>query len=234
MKKWFVLPIIALLAFVTLAAALNIKVSTQRGVSYKWTTIKIPLYLKILDFFDRHYNYRELVNRIVSGAQTDEERLLKILKWSHDNMNKAPEGLPVIDDHVWHIIVRGYGVRDQFSDVFTTLCNYAHLDAFYANVSLQDSERSVPFSFIKVGQKWTVVDPYFSAYFTDADSNLVNIREFGAADTWTLESLNENVNFDYKPYYYTLSLVRPSELHRANVQSPVNRLRFELQKCLNK
>ena len=45
------------------------------------------------------------------------KKTLKIFIWTHKNIRKAPEGLPVIDDHVWHTIIRGYGINDQSSDV---------------------------------------------------------------------------------------------------------------------
>ena len=110
---------------------LNFTVTTQKGVNFKVQTIKIPLYLKALDFFDRHYNYKLITKRIIRDAQNEQDKAMKILEWTYKNIKRQPKELPVIDDHVWHIIVRGYGLNDQFSDVFTTLCNYAGMDAFF-------------------------------------------------------------------------------------------------------
>ena len=65
---------------------------------------------------------------------------MEIFIWTCENIRKQPDGLPVIDDHVWHIIIRGYGEPDQSSDVFTTLCNYAGIRAFYALASYAGSK----------------------------------------------------------------------------------------------
>ena len=87
---------------------LNLTVTTRQGKNYEVKVIKMPLYLKLLDFFDRHYNYGFLVKRIVGNSKNKKEAVLKIFEWTNDNLKRSPAGLPSVDDHVWHIIVRGY------------------------------------------------------------------------------------------------------------------------------
>lgn len=208
---------------------LNIEVTTKQGINYQWYTIKIPLYLKILDFYDRHYNYRHLVKRITKGSKDDNQRVLKIFKWTYQNIRKAPEGFPAIDDHVWHIIIRGYGVGDQYSDVFTTLCNYARMDAFYRWVYKPDQSARLPISFVRVEGKWTAFDPYYGVYFEDRKGNLADIELLGSND-WTVQSLAEAPPVDYADYLSNIAAKKDVGLHRGNIQSPLNRLLFELKK----
>jgi hypothetical protein len=97
---------------------------TRQGINYKVSEIRIPLYLKILNFTDRHFNYQWLAGRIIDGESGGLQKARKILHWTADHIAEQP------DDHVWNIIVRGYGKEDQMADVFATLSNYAGLKAF--------------------------------------------------------------------------------------------------------
>ena len=105
--------------------------TTRQGIDFRQRTILQPLYLKAMDFISRDGHYRLLAREIVQGAATDEARALQIYAWTRDHIRPVPPGLPVVDDHIWHIIIRGYGTDDQVNDVFTTLCAYAGLSAFW-------------------------------------------------------------------------------------------------------
>lgn len=219
------------LILATVVLILNLKVTTRQGINYQWRSIKIPLYLKILDFFDRHYNYIELVKRIVKDAKTDEECAMRIFEWTYENIKKIPPGLPIIDDHVWHIIVRGYGACDQISDVFTTLCNYAGIDAFYEIVYTKDYLSGIPLSFVRLDKKWKVFDPYNGVYFKNMDGKISSVPEIKNSD-WLVVNLKdtEKNEFDYKRYFENLPDIKEVGLKKANIQSPIRRLIFEISK----
>src|SRR3989338_5498954 len=157
-----------LLFFIAIILVLNLNVSIKQGINYEVRTLKIPLYLKILDFYDRHFNYGYLADSIVKGIKNPEEKAVRIFEWTYANIHRTPIGMPVVDDHVWHIIVRGYGNDDQFADVFSTLCNYAGLDALFLEVFRKDEKEAIVLSFVKIGNKWLVFDPYNGVYFVDA------------------------------------------------------------------
>jgi hypothetical protein len=94
-------------------SVLNMKVTTKQGIDYKVSTLRIPLYLKVLDFFDRHFNYKWLVQRIIGNSGTDKEKVLKIFRWTCENIKKVPDGYPVIDDHLRKTIALAYFYRLQ-------------------------------------------------------------------------------------------------------------------------
>ena len=231
MKKKLLKLIFLITAFIIIIAILNIKVNTNQGINYSVSTLKIPLYLKVLDFFDRHYNYKWAVHRIIDDAKTDEEKVLKIFKWTCDNIKKAPDGYPVIDDHVWHIMVRGYGVVDQFSDVFTTLCNYANVDAFYNKIFTKDQSSCIFLSFTKIDKRWVVFDPYNGVYFKNNKDELASIEEI-LTGNWLIENIDSSdiSHIDYNSYLSNLRQIRNTGLSRANIQSPLNRLKYEIKK----
>jgi len=221
-----------ILVVISIVILLNIEVSTCRGINYEVSIIKIPLYLKVLDFFDRHYNYNQLVKSIVKDVKTEEERVMKIFEWTYKNIREVPAGMPIIDDHVWHIIVRGYGASDQFSDVFTTLCNYAGLDAFYSWVYTQDRTKRIPLSFVRIKNKWYIFDPYHGAYFKDKKGRLADIETLKSNSIWTIETLTEKSDIDYKSYFNMLLLPERIGLKRAHIQFPLRRTIFEIKKIV--
>lgn len=208
---------------------LNIKVGSKQGINGEIRIIRIPLYLKILDFYDRHYNYKWLAGRVAGDAYSDKEKALRLFEWTYNNILKVPEGLPVIDDHVWHIIVRGYGASDQASDVFTTLCNYLNLDAFFMGVG----PRRVPLSFVKLDNKWRIFDPYHGVYFKDKNGNIADTDTLRSAD-WDMECLNEKPDLDYAVLFDILPSLEETGLTRANIQSPFNRLRYQVEQWMGK
>jgi len=77
-KKWLLWIIVIIFTLGGTTYILNINVTTQQGINYQWQTIEIPLYLKILDFFDRHYNYKWTVKRITGDSKTEKEKVFKI------------------------------------------------------------------------------------------------------------------------------------------------------------
>ena len=75
---------IALFLVITavITVLLNIKVTSRKGINFQVQTIKIPLYLKLINFFDRHYNYRQLVQEIIKNEEDDQKRAMKIFSWN--------------------------------------------------------------------------------------------------------------------------------------------------------
>ncbi len=216
---------------VVILLILNISVTSKQGINYVVRTIEMPLYIKIIEFFDRDYHYRELVSRVCRGYHTPEDKVLALFKWTHQNIKTdIPQGWPIIDDHVWSIIVRGYGVMDQLSDVFTTLCNYAGADAFYTWIYSVDKDKRIAFSLVKIEEKWRIFDPYNGNYFKNENGELADIEELTTGRTWFTESLDGKSDINYAVYIDNLPLVSNIGLTRANIQSPLNRLLFELKR----
>ncbi|MBU2541456.1 MAG: hypothetical protein KJ593_06115 [Candidatus Omnitrophica bacterium] len=233
MNKILVRVVSIILIFAGMLILANIQLTTREGINYQWQEIKIPLYLKVLNFFDRHFNYKQLVKRIIKDTQGEEERALEIFKWTHSNIRSVPEGLPVIDDHVWNIIVRGYGAADQSPYVFVTLCNYARIKAFCSKVQTKDGKGEIMLSFAKVGQNWAAFDPHRGIYFTNKTGNLANMEDL-KTDNWIIKNIsNCDLGFDYRQYLEHLPEVKDIGLNRANIQSPLGRLVYEIKKILN-
>ncbi len=58
------------------------------GINYKVTEYEIPIYLKIIDFYDRHYNYKYLVKNINRNNNNENDIILNTTKWIKNNIKK--------------------------------------------------------------------------------------------------------------------------------------------------
>ena len=231
MKKRYLIPIIVFLLFLCLIALLNKKVTSLRGVDYKVSRTTLPLYLKVLNFYDRHYNYKWLAKRITGHLDTREDKILRLFHWTHETIKPQPESLPIMDSHVWDVYVRGYGVSDNFHDLFSTLCNYIGADAFFTELYVGDT-RSINMSFVRIKRGWVVFDPYNGIYFRNNTGDLSTIEDINEQD-WHIVKLSQtDISKANYEQYIVENLPRieklGSSLLRANTQSPINRIRFQL------
>ncbi|MBT5631574.1 MAG: hypothetical protein HOJ13_02480 [Nitrospina sp.] len=214
-----------LLLTLTVGAVLNIKLITKQGVNYHVSEIEIPLYLKVLNFYDRHFNYKWLVERLTKNQETKEEKVFRLFQWTHETIQRQPESLPIMDDHVWNVYVRGYGVEDNFHDLFATLCNYIEVDGAFIRLNSKNSKIQLGMSVIKLEKGWVLFDPYRGGYFLNKLGTWATIEDINQ-NNWKLEKLGttEISESVYTPYFQNLSSMDDIGLVRANIQSPVNRL----------
>jgi len=212
---------------------LNMDVVTQvgelQGNNKKIYQYKIPLYLKVLNFFDRHFNYVWLVESIIGNTKNDEEKFLKLLEWMVGHIKKQPENLPIIDEHVWSVIVRRYGNIGNFNDVFSTLCNYAGINSFLKVIKTKKIMTVITLTHIE--KKWVVADPYNGVYFRNKKGDIADIRDMKSGDFITLRINNiTNEDIDYSLILEGLPeniIFGRLGIGRANIQSPINRILFQ-------
>ena len=162
MKKIY-LTALVMITFISVILILNVSVTTKQGINYQVHEIKLPLYLKALDFIDRHYNYKNLVANILDNEKDENTKTIKIFNWVVANVRKNPKELPVIDDHPLNILIRGYGVQDQFEDIFTILCTYAGMDAFF-KVFKNSAGEPYYISFVKIKGRWCPLSTFGGVY----------------------------------------------------------------------
>ena len=234
MKKRYLIPIIVFLLFLCLIALLNINVSTRQGTDYKVSRATIPLYLKVLNFYDRHYNYKWLVKQITGHLDTREDKILRLFHWTYENIKPQPEGLPIMDSHPWDVYVRGYGCVDNIHDLFSTLCNYIGTDAFFDVLHNTDTEMML--SFVRMKRGWVAFDPYRGVYFKNHTGGLATIEEIDEQDCHVV-NLNQtsSASIAYYEKYFDENLPNIIEeigsgFTRANPQSPIKRLKFQLHR----
>jgi len=166
-----------LLILVILLGFLNIPATTKQRIDSKFYKLKIPLYIKIIEFVDRDYNYKKLTSRILADCRDDQEKVLSLFEWTHKNIKTdVPGEWPVMDDHVWSIVIRGYGAYGQLSDVFTTLCVYAGFETRLVEFE-HNSGKKLIVSAVKIKGKWTLFDPYYRVYFKTSSGRIATVKD---------------------------------------------------------
>ena len=206
----------------------NLQTITRIGVDYKVRIIQIPLYLKILNFYDRHFNYKWLTGRIIGDLNNDQEKAIRLLNWTFNHIKQQPKSLPVMDEHVWSVIVRGYGVSDNFNDVFSTLCNYADMDANIGAINdIENNVNGYSMSFVNIDGNWAMFDPYNGVYFRNQSGNIASIQDMKVGN---MEIIHLSDNYKVKLDYLAFTKYLPGKIKftRANTQSPFNRLLFQI------
>jgi len=128
----------------------------------------------------RYYLYKEigyqyLADKISKGAKSDEEKVLRIFSYIHDNLNAV--GGQVVDKDTWNDLVRGIAWCDQQSWDFATLLSKENISARF--VMLKDKEGVSPHTIAEVflGGKWIALDPLYGLVFRKDNGNLVTLEE---------------------------------------------------------
>jgi len=234
MKKRYLIPIIVFLLFLCLIALLNINVFTRQGTHYKVSRMTMPLYLKVLNFYNRHYNYKWLAKQITGHLDTREDKILRLFHWTYETIKPQPESLPIMDSHPWDVYVRGYGCVDNIHDLFSTLCNYIGTDAFFTVLYNTDTEMML--SFVRMKGGWVAFDPYRGVYFENHTGGLATIEEIDEQDCHVVKlKQTDSISIAFYEKYFDEDLPNIIEgigsgYIRAKLQSPINRLKFQLHR----
>jgi hypothetical protein len=234
MKRKAAAIISALLVIGTLAALIFVHVPTKQGVNYEVRSYSMPLYIKMIEFLDRDYQYRRIVREIVSGKTSDGEKAVAIFDWCVRNIKHQPKELAIIDDHPYSIIVRGYGVDDQLEDVFTILCTYAGYEAFYKMFRTPAGKDNF-ISFVKFGGKWHAFSAWGNAYPRDDGGHPVPVEDLRPQPTYLAPFLVSLPNFDPPSFLEEIGKMRfEATSMRVKGQSLPGRISYYLKKLVTR
>jgi hypothetical protein len=135
----------------------------------------------------------------------------------------------VIDDHIWHIMIRGYGEPDQQADVFTTLLGYAGVRAFWMLVGEPPDE--LPISYVWIRGRWRVYDVAGRIVFRNRQGDLATPDDL-AADPQLIDAAASAAGLDASRYLAHFKGYMPAqapEVFRADLQMPRRRVWYELR-----
>lgn len=226
-----------LVAAVVIGAAVTTAAWPARrliGVDYVVTEHTLPLWIKAVDFVDRDLNLARTARAIVGGIEGDEARTFAVLRWTERTIHPQPDRLPIIDDHVWYVIVRGYGQADQHADVFTTLLVYAGLPAYWQLIGAKP--RELPLSYVLVDGRWRVFDVAHRLVFRNRAGALATPEEI-AQDASLVRNAAEGRAADLDGYLAYFKSFRPPvapDVLRADLQMTGRRLAFETWKIIGR
>ena len=179
---------IAMLAVLILV--FNIPVKTLQGIEGKVFIRKIPLYVKLCGFLYRDHQYKYLSRRITDNIEGDIDKVMAMYNWTIANIRRCPKGFLNFDDHIWNIVVRGYGSGDQKADVFTTLASYAGYEAYWAKLDTDTVREKIILSFVKIGDDWHIFDVHEKKYFISSE-DLMQPTPYGPTYSEYLNSMDK-------------------------------------------
>ena len=251
MKKKKLIYLFLAIFIITMFFIANQNTTRTIGINYEVSKYQIPVYLKILDFYDRHYTYKHFVKNLNKNTEDKNEIVINTSNWIYDNIKKIPKGVDVIDNHPLTIIERRLGADDQFSDLLSVLLVYSNIESFFIS---KFNENWHPITFFKIDDNWSIIDPYNGIFFTNNNKLFASIKDI-KNNKWELLNLKfekiDKLNFkdtfgnkfdDYDnihKYYDNIIDYIPSEedinnthiFHRggrSNTQNPLGRLRYEI------
>jgi hypothetical protein len=231
-KLWRWSPVVLLAVLIGFTAIARMSTETKQGVGFVQSTFELPLYEKTVDFVQRDLSYARLVKRIVGDQASAEARALTLFDWTRENVRDVPEGFPIVDDHVSHIIIRGYGQVDQKADVFTTLTTYAGVPGTWGFG--EPPSPALILSFVWIERAWRVFDVENEIVFRNRSGALASADELGQ-DPWVLNSVAVNRTYLGKPYASYFEGYRPpnpQDVLRAELQMLWPRASYRLKRFL--
>ena len=229
--QWGLLAILGVLSFFVIMG--NWPVTTRFGVDGHWSSKRISVYEKAINFLSRHLQTRRLAREVASGATTDEEKLVNIFSWVSEHLQPTPDGFPVVDDHVWHIFVRGYGAGDQRTEAFAVLASYAGLPATSVTLHVPDAQGALLLAAAQSHGRTLVFDIPRHVLFRNQEGALASIEEL-QRDPELVRQATQGATIRGIPYERFVAQLDKATLRfsRMGNQRPWFRFRSELLRLL--
>ena len=204
------------------------------GVNHVVSTQPLPLWAKATDFIDRDVNLATAARSILGGVSGEQAKAAAALAWTRANIRAVPDGFPVVGDHVWHIMVRGYGRDDQRAEVFTTLLAYDGIPAYWMVVGTPP--QSATLSYARIDGLWRVYDVSNGVVFKNAGGELATPDEISGNHDVVRGSVTGVIAEvdDYVAAFDGYTAPQAPEVMRADLRMPGRRLWYEARKLFGK
>tara|TARA_B100001245_G_scaffold226974_1_gene202940 strand:+ start:62 stop:844 length:783 start_codon:yes stop_codon:yes gene_type:complete len=257
MKKKKIIFFLACIFVLIIFIIANIETTRSIGINHKVTVYNISLYVKILDFYDRHNNYKNLIKSINKNTNNEQDIIINTTRWIKNNIRKISKDDDVIDYHPLTIVERRLGTQDQFSDLLSVLLVYSNIDSFFIP---KFGIEWHPLTFFKINNNWSIIDSYYGIYFTNNERLFASIEDI-KNEKWEISNLDFekigksnfitifNSKFDnyekVKKYYAELFLHLPNSktIENTNIfdrggrsytQNPLGRIKLIIYKMSKK
>lgn len=219
-------------------AAFRIPVTQRVAVNYVVTENKILLSEKVVHFLARHQAMRRLALEIAGDKATDVQRAQALQAWVARNIlpQERAGDLPVVDDHPYSIVVRGYGTAEQRADLFTILCGYAGIRAAMYRLQRTGSGKAIHLAVVRLADgPYLLFDPARDNLFYGEGGRLATLAELNDNPAVAKRAKNQPV-IDGVPYAEYFSGIHPvsgfRRFTRADLQRPLPRILYETGRLL--
>jgi hypothetical protein len=149
------------------------------GVDDRIIVHRMPLWEKAAKFYIRHREFLQWAEEAAGGETDPQRRVLRLMEWTRSQVKPIPSGLPLVDDHISHIVLRHYGNDGQLAEVFTALATYTGNEGRWGKASSPPgaSARAI-LCFIESGGKWWALDVWNGGWFETASGQIATIENF--------------------------------------------------------
>lgn len=202
------------------------------GANFVVSEHTVPLWVKAVDFISRDVNLASTARAVLANAAGADAKAAAAFAWTRANIRPQPPELPTVDDHIWHIIVRGYGLSDQQADVFTTLLSYEDVRAYW--MLTRDAAHAAALSYVWIRGDWRVYDVGRGVIFRGRRGDLATPGEI-ARDRGLIMAAAEAAGLDAADYVARFDGYQPPvapDVSRADMQMPRRRLWQEMRRLV--
>ena len=158
--------------------------------------------------------------------QMRKKKILKIFSWVVTNIQPVPTGLHVIDDHLFNVIIRGYGASDQRTETFGLLASCMGFYASSLKLTPPGNQKGIFVSLIKSKHDIWIFDIVNQIAFRDADGHLVDLHNLIANPSLIERAAGDLIieGIPYPKYILYISALQP-DFSRLEAQKPFPRIR---------
>lgn len=177
---------------------------TRWGVDYVYYSQDLPLFQKAIDFASRDFQTRRLLERIDGSGLSDSATARALFVWTRENVRDVPDGMPIVDDHVFNILVRGYGAPDQQAEAFALLTAYSDLPSSSGLIEVEGAGYLL--TLVEISGEWHPFDVPNGLVFTTRDDELASLPLLLSDTTLVWKALAGSPDLD--PRHYLAALRR--------------------------
>ncbi|MDE3118892.1 MAG: hypothetical protein KGL03_07745, partial [Nitrospirota bacterium] len=196
------------------------------GVDDRMIVHRMPLWEKAAKFYLRHRQFQRWAEEAAGGETDPQRRVLRLMEWTRSQVKPIPSGLPLVDDHISHIVLRHYGNDGQLSEVFTALTTYTGNEGRWEAYSPPGASARVALCFIESEGKWWVFDVWNGGWFETPSGQIATIEDFKHPEQLRRRGQAPELlgGLPYINYFQDVEGVFVRSFSRASGQMPWHRL----------
>lgn len=196
------------------------------GVDDRMIVHRMPLWEKAAKFYLRHREFQRWAEEAADGETDPQRRVLRLMEWTRRHVKPIPLRLPLVDDHISHIVLRHYGNDGQLSEVFTALTTYTGNEGRWEADSPPGASTRAILCFIESGGKWWVLDVWNDGWFETPSGQIATLEDFKHPEQLRQRGQAPELlgGMPYINYFQDVERVFMRSFSRARGQMPWHRL----------
>lgn len=126
-------------------------------------------------FLYKEISYQYIADRLTKDAKTEEEKVLKIFDYIHENLNAM--GGEVIDKDTWNDLFRGIAWCDQQSWALATLLSKENISGRIVMLRNKEMVSTHTIAEVFLKDRWIALDPLYGLVFRKDNGSLATLEE---------------------------------------------------------